>query len=547
MVMVLMSSMMSVGLQGVLLGKQRETAVQEMNRLLEISRSLAYDNVGLAQNDPALASDPAIVDVGGQKQYLVEAPDTYEPLSWATNTSNHPFNPHVKTFDRGPSELTSYVYVTGVDANGNGSVDYRRVTVRVEWTSRRPGGPENEVRAQTLVSEGGIVPIAPPGSGGSAVPLSGETFALAGTGSLRVDRGSLLELVPADAPTVDSVIATYPQSQGSSKAPVPNGASCTSTSVSLQGPTHSYGNHTVSVTADDDPTSGAPPDPDPKSHPGTTNVTGSDAVDNMLAESTLSSPVTCEATVDHTDALPYERGTATGPTSMTFTQDISGTGLGVDVLSVMKQESPNVTQQIDHDLLSGSRLVQSGAHGSVGETRIMEVVGAIPRGLVRVGAFQYDLHAGASALDPGAPTFTVPGGIHIEIWDPNEAISSGSCSDRTADGYCQVTVNPDAAGFQGWSAGIESQVKLFNLGLTEVKTDVTVDVLPPAMKPGIQGPNGETIWEASYTAVSITARTRITVTVDELLGTKLLLTDSIADVVLGQGRATGCMGAVCVS
>ena len=49
-----MGQMLVGGFRGVLLGKRREVATQEANRMAEVARSLAYDQIGLVQTDPTL-------------------------------------------------------------------------------------------------------------------------------------------------------------------------------------------------------------------------------------------------------------------------------------------------------------------------------------------------------------------------------------------------------------------------------------------------------------------------------------------------------------
>lgn len=549
-VMAMLGSMMATGMRGIVVGRQRENAAQDAGDVLEVARSLSYENVGLSLADPTIATDPAIVTIGGVKKYLVDAStNLYEPLLWATTSGAHPFNPHRTIVTRRPTTLTRYVYVTGVDTNGDGATDYKRITARVEWTRTAAPGGSNEVRAQTFVSESGITPVNPPGGAG-VPPLAADALAIAGSASIKADRGATTPVDEASAPSVVPVLVTLPATTGRSKVRAVSEAGCTARSTTLQGQSASYGNHAVSVSADDDPTTSTPEDPPPQSWSGIDTIGSGDDVDVLLNEGTMVSPVACMATavdddgVDPTDDdLPYELGNAPGPGSLTFAQDITGTGLGTNVLRVLSFGSPSVQQSIDHKT-TGTRVIESSSSGSMGETKVIEIGGVLSPGLVRVRAFSYAATAAASSSAPPPPGVMVTG-LVIDVFDPAGQIPASACT-TVAAGYCTVVLEPDQPGFSGWSQAV-NQEQSFNLGLTRLRFESTVDVLPPSMTPptGQVGSNGETIWESSYTAVSISARLRIDVTIDVVLGTQVTLTDTMVDLTLGTISAKGCYGVTC--
>lgn len=560
-VLLLISTMLAAGMRGVLLGKRREVAVQEANRLIEMARSLSYDEVGLASNDPTIPSDPEIVDQSGTASYLVDdSTSAYEPIIWAATSADHPLNPHTITVDRGATQLTSHVYVTGVETDGQPPFDMKRVLARVEWREDGTEGPSNVVRAQSFVDESGLVnppgapssspcPSGDPSCGGVGnVPIEASTLASAGTISARTDRGSLLNLVDAVLPT-DPVVVGLPSSRGRASHHGVSDITCTSESFYLQDPVGTqYGGDTVSASADDDGVTAKPEDPADQSKPGSFSVSGLDAVDELVAQTGLASPISCHASATDSDGmtptddgLPYERGQADGPSVVTMTEDISGANLLSDTLTVLSLDAASAEQSIDHALDGGRQDVLSTASGSFGNLQVLSEPGKIPSGLVRVGAFDYSASATASDGTPAAPQVSVPGGLTIDVFDPEADIPAATCTSRTGS-YCTIAFDPLADGF---SAAAEGSVTA-NLGLTTLSYEIDVQAFPaPAVTDGEIGANGERRWTAEYTALQISTRLRIAVTVDALLGTEVLLTDTLLDLGLGKVSAAGCTGVGC--
>jgi len=128
----------------------------------------------------------------------------------------------------------------------------------------------------------------------------------------------------------------------------------------------------------------------------------------------------------------------------------------------------------------------------------------------------------------------------VRIYDPASLVPG--CTSRSG-GYCVVVVDPTADGFAGFSRSLDSS-ELQNLGLTTLTYQIDVNALPPSQDPlnGVTGLNGETTWQAQYTAVSVSVRLKIEV--DALL-TTVLLTDSQVDLTLGTVSAYACRGIPC--
>lgn len=542
-VVILISGMLATGMRGVLLGKRREVASHEATRVLETARSLSYDEIGLSPDDPTIDTDERIQTVNGIKQYLVdEAAGSYEPIIWATNTQNHPFNPHTTTVKRGSTTLTNYVYVTGVDTTGDGVFDLKRILTRVEWDDSGTQGPANEVRAQTYVDEGGLVPVV------HSSPMSAQTLASVGTASVRSDRGDPANLVDAAALPLDPVIASLPTSSGETTSRAVSSVGCTAQSAYLQGATNTYGQHSVAASADDDALT-ATPEQQSQSWSGNDAVNGNDDVDALVVETSVSNDLACRADVSDDDGaaptddgLPYQKGTSTGPNTVTMTEDLSGADLTSTTLTVLALTSQSAAQEIDHATVSGAREIGATSEGSVGDIAVLRTAGALPDGLVKVNGFGFSASATASEGTPSsAPSVQVPGGITVKVYDPNGAIPTGTCTSR-ADGYCTVTFDPTAPGFSGLSVKVDDSVTK-NLGLTILHYSIDVRAFPPATtNEQIDPQTGARRWSAEYRALSVSARLRVEVLES---GSPVILTDSIVDLSLGTVSATGCSGVGC--
>lgn len=571
-VMTMLSVTLATGMRSILTGKQREVATQEASRMLELGRSLAYDNIGLAASDTTMAADAAVVTVAGVKSYLVDAAALkYEPLAFAVNTTAHPFNPHTSVVNRGSTRLTRYVYITSVDADNDGRTDYKRLLVRIVWDRKgTSSAASNEVRAQTFVSESGQLPVGvapagtvvcPPGAASCLTgftPLSAKTTASGGSLSVRTSSGSIVGLVNAAAANVPPVTTALSSTAGSTTHRAVSTSSCTGQSSSLQGANATYGRHVISASADNDPTSPVGKENSSSWGPGVSDpVSGLDDVDRLLVEPSLASTVTCLANASNVsgdaapapdDSLPYEKGTASGPSSITMQQTVAGAGLPAsDVLTVAELASPSLTQVIDHSANSGVTQIASTASGSLGQTRLLRIPGVVEQGLVRVDAMSFSASTTASDGTPNAaPSVSATGGVTIRLFDPGAALPAGACDSRAGD-YCVKTIDPASAGFGGYTQSLTSSVTA-NAGLTTVSFEYRVDALPGVKDPisGVVDPtSGAKRWSANYTAISVTSHISVRLTVDPSVGTQVVLFDGYVDGSLGSVSASGCAGVTC--
>lgn len=561
------SGMLATGLRGTLLAKRREVAIQEASRLLELARSLSYNELGLAQPsaDPTISTDTAIQSQGGVLSYLIDDadPDLWEPIMWALNPTGHPFNPHRSSFKRGATTLTRYVYVSGHDANYDGAVDFKRVSVRVTWNEAGTQGPVPEVRAQTYIHPGGLVsaptgasgsgPTGPSGSGTTTglTPMTADASAASVTGAVKSARGDLATLTNAVLPA-NPVLLTQPTSQGRTTFRALSTVDCASTSTFLQGGA-THGRHPAVAFADDDSRTDAEENPPDTSWSGSPpdSIGGGTDVDDLVVETSFASSVSCHASAlppvgappPEDDRLPHERGTGSGPTTLTMTEDLTGAGLPSSLLTILEAPNPTITQDIDHALVSGTREIWAASTvNNGGATRVMVIPGVMEQGLVRVDPFSYDASLAASPLTPSrAPDVNVSAPIQLQVFDPAAAIPS--CTSRSGS-YCNLTIDPLAAGFTGRNVDVSGSV-LANGGLTNVGFKVTVQALPPNVGPaaGTLGPDGERRWVADYVPLAVT--TELTIDVTVLGAGTVTLVRSTADLGFGQVSVDGCAGAVC--
>jgi prepilin-type N-terminal cleavage/methylation domain-containing protein len=525
-----MAQTLAVGMRGVLLGKRREIATQEANRMLEIARSLSYNAIGLIQTDPTIASDSAIEAHSGKLSYLANS--TWEPLAWSTKPSGHPFNPHIQSLTRGSTELIRHIYVTGVNTDSEASTfELKRVIVQVSWSGGGTAGPENSVRAQTLINENGLIL-----DGGG--PLTAETFATGG--SLKINSALLGLSAPLDI--------KLPSSTGDSTFRAVSTTNCTTKSASLAALNLvDLPGYSVTTTADDDSRTATPPNPPPASNSGILTIPLG-PVANLLGAA-VNSPVACEAT---TDPFGHEEGTASALSALNANANVPLLGLPLLpwVLNLANVQSLPVSQEINHELVSGQREVAASAGASTGAVNLLKIAGVIPDGLFMLDAITYGASVrGAEGTPSGAPTITSPT-FNLRVFDASNQLGGG-CAAAVVPGvtasrsgaYCVLTVNPLAAGFTGLSIDLNSSF-LQNLGLllpvVNLTYSVKLDILPPAKSPiaGVTGPNGEKRWSAEYTPASVSASLDAT-----LLGTSII--DADVDLNLGTVSAKACSGATC--
>jgi prepilin-type N-terminal cleavage/methylation domain-containing protein len=524
-----MSQELAGGLRGVLGSKRREVATQEANRILELARSLSYGAVGLVSTDATIGTcaapaDPLLSCQSSRLSYLISA-SSYEPLIWATNPAGHPFNPHRLSVIRASTDLVRYVYVTGVDSNGDGSIDMKRVIARVTWNNSGSTGPENEVRAQTLISPSGAIP---PGTGSSTTPLTGKSFSTGGALSIS---SSLLGLgAPLDI--------KLPTSSGESKFRAVSSTSCTTNSAAINAvDLVDLPGESVTVAADDDSRTATPSNPPPQSKTAVLDIPV-DVVRDLLG-SGVQSPISCEA-----DVADYGRELGSGsPLATPVTAQTNVLGLGGLLnwtLTIANVQTAPMSQQIEHELVDTEREAYSRAAAATGVVNILKLPSAgIADGLVQIDALSYSASVRAADGTPSAaPAVTSPT-VTLKIYDNANTISG--CTSRSG-GYCNISVNPAAAGFTGVTYTVShSFTQLVGLNVVNLSYTTAVSILPPAKSPaaGETGSNGEKRWRAEYTPVSVSASL-------DANAAGVSLIDADVDMSLGTVSAEACAGATCL-
>ncbi len=518
-----MAQTLATGMRGVLLGKRREIATQEANRVLEIARSLSYNAVGLIQTDPSITSDDEIETQGGKLSYEVNS--AWEPIMWSTNPSGHPFNPHIQDVTRGATQLRRYVYVTGVNTDSDATTyELKRVLVQVEWTGGGTAGPDNFVSAQTLINESGLVL-----EGGSETsPLTAQTFASGG--SLKVN-SSLLGLLGTP------VEVGLPTTRGDSSFRIVSNTNCTTSSARIAALNLlDLPGYSAAAAADDDSRTATPSNPAPESESGVLTIPGG-AVLNLLGP-VINSPVSCEA---EADGFAHEEGTGS---ALSVLNAVGSAGV-LGVLNLANLSTSPVTQEITHETVNNQREVAASAGGSFGQIRLLQLT-ALSQGLVQFDSINFGATVrGADGTPSAAPMVTASDftlRVHNSGNTAGTPCAGGSIAGISATqsgSYCVITVDLENAGFPGLSIDI---TRSFGIPLVaSLSSAIKVDILPIAKSPiaGVAGPNGERRWSAEYTPISVSA----SLDASTLLGIQLI--DADVDLKLGGVRAEACAGATC--
>lgn len=533
------SQLLGAGFRGVLLGKRRAVATQEANRVIEIARSLSYDAIGLIESDPTIATDSAIETHASKRSFL--SGTKWEPIIWATNPTGHPFSPHIQAIQRGATSLTDHIYVTGVDSNGDGEIDLKRVVVRVAWGESGTSGPRNEVRTQTLVNESGVVGAGPGASGGTdtsgLTPLRATTLATGG--ALKITSGLLGLSNPLSV--------TLPTTTGISTFRAVSDATCAATSATLQAlDIVDLKGSSVTAEADDDARTAKPSDPPAETSAGNISI-GANAVGNILGAS-IASPVSCDATAI---PLPSEVGTgsALGANLNAQTTVTALGGLLNWLLTIADVQTLPVGQTITHESVAGQREVAAQATGSVGLVQVLKIPSIFSNGLVQVDGLSFGASVrGAAGTPSAAPTVTTPN-FTVRVFDNGNKLGA-SCTGITGAGisasrsgsYCNVTVNTAANGYIGGNITVShSFTELVGVDIVNLIYTITIDLLPPAKSPvdGVVGANGERRWSAEHTPIAVSA------TLDSnVLGVSII--DSDVDLNLGSVKSTACAEATCI-
>lgn len=157
---------MSVGVKGVLTGRQRNNAVGIADQVMEQLRGMRYDRVGHVATDPTLATDTSFspagpVAAGAEINRTYTGTNPPEQLVGSTVPNpNFYLNEHIRTTrPDGASELdgntfTVATYVTAVPAETLGGLPGKRVTVIVNWDKGQydSAGVASELKVSSLLS-----------------------------------------------------------------------------------------------------------------------------------------------------------------------------------------------------------------------------------------------------------------------------------------------------------------------------------------------------------------------------------------------------------
>lgn len=189
---------MSLGVAGV--ARQRSAASALGAERIERGRNLAYDQVALL-DQPVYSSDPADPDhdvSADGTRYLVNS--VLEPLivSPASGAIRHIEDPVL----RGSTELYVHQYVTGVDDDLDGVIDYKRLTVVVTWRRAMRRAVSARITLTTFVGTRSVsvpattpVPLSPmsspsPAPTSSPAPCAGDVTPPSGSQSIQAGAGA---------------------------------------------------------------------------------------------------------------------------------------------------------------------------------------------------------------------------------------------------------------------------------------------------------------------------------------------------------------------
>jgi hypothetical protein len=289
------------------------------------------------------------------------------------------------------------------------------------------------------------------------------------------------------------------------------------------------------VTADDDSRTAIPPNPSSQSKNGVLSIPAGPVA--ALLGSVVNSPVSCEANIID---LGHELGTGSVAGTVTAQKNILGLGGLLNwLLTLASVETLPVTQQIDHEIVAGHREAHSQAALGAGLVSVLKLPAAgISDGLVRIDGLSYGASVRASEATPSAPPSVSSPTINLRIYDNANKLSG--CTSRTS-GYCVISVDPGAAGFNGLTFDVTHNfTQLLGLNVINLSYTTHVAILPPIKDPiaGTTGANGERRWSAEYTPLTISASLNASV-----LGVPLI--DADVDLNLGTVRAQACEGVTC--
>jgi prepilin-type N-terminal cleavage/methylation domain-containing protein len=526
-VSVFMAGVMAGGLRGVLLGKQRAAATADANQVLETARSLSYADLGLASDDPTLDTDTSITTITDTNR-------TYnaEPVIFAQSTANHPFNPHTQSVTRSPTSLTRSVYVTGVDTNGDGAYDVKRVTVRVSWDRSPIGGVANSVTAATLIASKspgtpGNPPLGTPGPTATPPPyppLRSTTTSRGPSAVMEADIGSDASVEGSSRPL--STLRLNPvNGHGSNILDASSAVTCAQQYAQLQGSldatTTSTSGDSVANSADSTTAQG------PYTSTKTQNevTTGVVPAPFAITSGSLQGVVSCTSSgVTSPTQLPYESGTgALAGLTATVNTGAAPLTASFGTIGVIELTSAVSGQSATQTNTSNKTMTSSSIHG-LADMKLMRQTGlasgiidiGAPEGLVHVTGYQATAASSSNAtggstavsMDPAKP-------LTVRIWDgglPNNLTDQNGnpvVCDSYSGSYCELRPSVGAQRIvqmdQHFCVGLVPLVCLEDL---HVEMTVTIS---PATSQTTTLPDGITkVYRTDYAPVTAVARMRAT-------------------------------------
>ncbi|HEX9695125.1 MAG TPA: hypothetical protein VGB64_02285 [Actinomycetota bacterium] len=445
MLVVSMTAALGNGFKYLLISKQRAAATQAASAVLERARAVSQNDwtaLGLVSSD--LTGDANIAS--GLCSGVSTEMFSGEPIVKAGSTSANPLYPHVATVPVGSTTVTVKTYVTGITASGGCSVSnhaYKRVTVLATWANTQPG-TSSSIRLATYLS-----PVTRP---------SNPDF----SGTASYSGSSLIGNFTAIGSSLQDT-AIYPPQSAADGRSVGQVVTYRGTGISALGSVAgaSTAQHTASSTVDDDsltagiakhscdPTSCQPPTP-PNCSTFNDSNTWSDFFGGMVGTLMQGSAGSCSSVADASDGLPYTKNRSALATTLTMKGTVPAGGVLpsflVDLMEVTSGWTS--TSTVDRSVTSSQARIASTASTTLTTMPMLRFNAAgilnANRGVIEFagGTFTSTANAGVGAAAPSAS-----GTVSFAVLDPN-AILTG-CASRNGI-YCNVVVDPHAAGFSGY-------------------------------------------------------------------------------------------------
>lgn len=447
--LLLLTAVIANNLRGVLVGKQRSVATAAAQDVIESTRSLKWESLGL------LPADPTLPQNGGADPLITQNPPgsgvwTFggEKLAYADQTSGaHPLSPHISApFKRGATSLTRTVYVTAIDRNADGVDDIKRVTVMVTWAAVAVASADDTVRLSTLISPNSV--------SGTGKPLSASADVKNGSVSMTSTLGSA-------TPVVLRHQLSAAEANGSKVAPVQQGSCSSRAGVIERTGGSTFGPSALTTLADDDSLTTAPLADGPKNQPVTGSPIPGD-ISPFVVQSSVPGLMNCFSSVLGDDGIQgtgvddlFSRALVHGATppggstvSTTFRLNAASAvpALGnVDMFDLADPNTEDVTALTDEGPIDTLVATGTQRHGRMRFSRVIAPSASPPidasLGLLQVEAFTAQGTAtgkASGAPSDGSATATNPT-MRFWVYDPGLQITIG-CTSRSVSpaGYCII-------------------------------------------------------------------------------------------------------------